>query len=209
MLDTQQVDRRKKRHQRTKAEIVEAAWVLARDKGIGGFSLRDLAASVGMRAPSLYQYFPTKNALYDTMYADGYQKLKLRIGDLEGEARLSRAEIKAIGREYFGFCTEDPVRYQLMCERPVPGFAPSADSVTLAEHVMRIQVHAVMASLGVEDAATIRLFAAINSGVVTQQNATNPGGNEWMPIMDRALDMFLEAQGSQTDIDSIEGADRK
>jgi AcrR family transcriptional regulator len=193
MLETQPPDRRKERHQRTKAEIVEAAWVLAREEGIGEFSLRDLAASVGMKAPSLYQYFPTKNDLYDAMYADGYEQLKLRIGVLVGSGKLFRGDIKGVGRDYFKFCTEDPVRYQLMCERPVPGFEPSPDSKALSEYVMQIQVHPVMASLGVEDAETVRLFIAINSGVVTQQNATNPGGTEWMPIMDRALDMFLDA----------------
>jgi len=39
------------------AAIVEAAWSLARERGIQLVSLRDLAKEVGMRQPSLYAYF--------------------------------------------------------------------------------------------------------------------------------------------------------
>jgi hypothetical protein len=51
--------------------IVEAAWSLARERGIQLVSLRDLAEEVGMQQPSLYAYFDSKNALYDAMFADG------------------------------------------------------------------------------------------------------------------------------------------
>ena len=53
------------------AEILEAAWSLARSEGLISFSLRDLAAKVGMQAPSLYQYFPSKDAIYDAMFRQG------------------------------------------------------------------------------------------------------------------------------------------
>ena len=45
------------------ALIVEAAWDLARRDGITQVSMRDLAKAVGMRQPSLYAYFDSKNAL--------------------------------------------------------------------------------------------------------------------------------------------------
>src|SRR2546428_7570329 len=53
------------------ASIVESAWQLAREHGIGGVSLHALAREVGMRQPSLYEYFDSKHALYDAMFADG------------------------------------------------------------------------------------------------------------------------------------------
>ncbi len=37
--------------------------------------MRHVAASVGMKAPSLYQYFATKNDLYDAMLHSGYELL--------------------------------------------------------------------------------------------------------------------------------------
>ena len=42
------------------ASIVDAAWKLAREHGIAGVSLHALAREVGMRQPSLYEYFDSR-----------------------------------------------------------------------------------------------------------------------------------------------------
>jgi AcrR family transcriptional regulator len=195
MFERQDLDRRTKRHQRSRREIIDAAWELARDEGIGGFSLRRLASRVGMKAPSLYQYFATKNDLYDAMFHDGYQQLQERLASQEGLAPLTREEIKVEGRKFFDFCTEDPVRYALMCERPIPGFEPSEQSAALAQDVLRTQVYSMMANLGIKDEETVRLFLGITNGIVSQQNALNPGGRDWRPLMDRGIDLFLDHVG--------------
>lgn len=44
-------------------EVLEAALALIAEHGIAGMSLRKLAAELGMSQPSLYHYFPSKNAL--------------------------------------------------------------------------------------------------------------------------------------------------
>ena len=62
--------------------IVASAWELAREHGIAGVSLHALARDVGMRQPSLYEYFDSKHALYDTMFADGNRQLLQRLDDL-------------------------------------------------------------------------------------------------------------------------------
>lgn len=191
-LETQAVDRRTKRHEKSKAEIVKAAWELAREEGIGGFSLRQLASRVGMKAPSLYQYFETKNDLYDAMFHGGYERLRDRLDGQEGNRPLSRGEIKIEGRKFFDFCTEDPIRYALMCERPVPGFEPSDKSVALADEVLRTQVKSMLANLGVTSETSMRLFLAMTNGIVSQQIALNPGGRDWRPLMDRAVDLFFD-----------------
>lgn len=53
----------------TRETILAAAWDLARDEGLTVFTMRDLAARVGMRAPSLYEYFSGKDANYEAMFA--------------------------------------------------------------------------------------------------------------------------------------------
>ena len=69
MAGVAEVDTRAVRRDVTRERILEAAWELARDQGLAAVSLREVAARVGMRAPSLYTYFPSKNAIYDAMYA--------------------------------------------------------------------------------------------------------------------------------------------
>ena len=72
-------DRRAARREATKAEIVDAAWDLVREHGLAALALRDLAARVGMRAPSLYQYFASKHAIYDAMFAAANRELLDRV----------------------------------------------------------------------------------------------------------------------------------
>src|SRR5690242_1974743 len=70
------------RHEATKERILDAAWRIARRDGLGAISLRELAADVGMRAPSLYTYFPSKSHIYDAMYRQGleqYAEAQLRV----------------------------------------------------------------------------------------------------------------------------------
>src|ERR1700761_8899951 len=47
----------------TDAQIVQAARHLVENKGRDGFSMNDVAASVGIRAPSLYGHFESRAAL--------------------------------------------------------------------------------------------------------------------------------------------------
>src|ERR1035441_9375306 len=75
MVDVPTRDRRAERREATRAEILDAAWELVREHGLGGLSLRDVAAKVGMRPPSLYWYFESKEAIYDAMFAAANHEL--------------------------------------------------------------------------------------------------------------------------------------
>lgn len=48
----------------TAGRILDAAEVLFAEKGYAGTTLRDVATSVGIRIPSLYNHFPSKDSLY-------------------------------------------------------------------------------------------------------------------------------------------------
>ena len=75
-------DRRAERNAATRAEILSAAWDLARDDGLTALAMRDLGARVGMRAQSLYVYFPSKHAIYDAMFAASNLELLGRFSGL-------------------------------------------------------------------------------------------------------------------------------
>jgi len=78
-----QRDRRAERHEATRREILDAAWDLVRADGLGSLAMRDLGARVGMRAQSLYAYFPSKYAIFDAMFAESNRDLLHRLTELE------------------------------------------------------------------------------------------------------------------------------
>src|SRR6516165_10005470 len=127
-------DRRQARRDATRAEILAAAWDLAREQGLAGISLRDLADRVGMRAPSLYQYFASKGAIYDAMFKQGAeQALEIVSAPLP---RSTRAALREAAHRFFDFATSDRARAQLLFERPLPDFEPTSEAYAPAEKLI-------------------------------------------------------------------------
>ena len=182
-------NRRTERRQATVAEILDAAWALARSHGLTGFSLRELANDVGMRPQSLYSYFASKHAIYDAMYAQGCRAFAAGQArwELSGEAL---PDLRLIGRFFVEFCTDDPVRFQLMFQRTIPGFEPSPESFQLSVESLAV-VAEHLAALGIDDPAALDLFTALGMGVADQQISNDPGGDRWTRLIDTAVDMFF------------------
>jgi AcrR family transcriptional regulator len=190
-------DRRTARHAATKAEIVQAAWVLARERGLTGWALRDVAEAVDMRTPSLYVYFDSKNALFDAMFADGnaelLRRVQVAVSDV-GARALPAAEVLRTGaRLFFDFCVEDPARYQLLFLRTIPGFEPSEPAYALAREALA-GLAEVLAAAGAGKSEQVDLWTALVGGLVTQQVSNDPGGDRWRKLVDPAVDMFVATQ---------------
>jgi AcrR family transcriptional regulator len=182
-------DRRTERHEATRAEILEAAWELAREQGVAGLSLRDLGRRVGMRAQSLYSYFDSKHAIYDALFREGYERLLERRQRLDTTAD-PRDDLRRSGRQFMEFCLEDPARYQLLLQRTIPGFEPSAESYDVAVEVLDIPRRRFR-DMGVDDPVALDLWTALITGLVDQQIANDPAGDRWSRLFDEAVDMFF------------------
>ena len=195
MLDERHLSPRARRHETIRAEIVAAAWDQCRRNGLTSLSLRELAAAVGMRAPSLYSYFESKDAIYDAMFRDGQEALAAAMDGVGEERPTTRASLRAGMRVWAEFCVSDPVRYQLLFQRVVPGFTPSAASYELAVRSLG-QLTTILSEIGVDDPAHVDLFTALVSGLISQQLANDPGGDRWLRTLDDAIDMYLDHVGA-------------
>jgi AcrR family transcriptional regulator len=172
------------------ASIVEVAWSLARENGIQLVSLHALAKKVGMRQPSLYAYFDSKNALYDAMFADGNRQLLARLDSLDLPAD-PRAALKVFLRAFADFATEDPARNSLLFRRVIPGFEPNTESYQLAVEALG-RVGAVMATAGVTDPDDIDCLVAMIAGLIEAQLSNEPGGDRWLRHLDRMIDLLAD-----------------
>ena len=204
MLGTPNRDRIAERREATRREILDAAWEVAREQGLSQITLRAVATRVGMQAPSLYSHFASKNAIYDAMFAHAWTDCHENMlaaeerFAAEGGASTPRATLRLNARTFFDFAVSDLARHQLMNQRTVPGFEPTADAyapavVTLEAFKKRLR------TLGVKRQQDADLFVAVVGGLVNAQLANDPGGTRWARLVDRAVDMFANDVGLPQD----------
>jgi AcrR family transcriptional regulator len=174
-------------------EILAAAWELSREHGLSALSLRELAARVGMRAPSLYSYFASKEAIYDAMFAQGQRELLEALSAVP-RSGADRRVFHRGARAFFDFCTADPTRYQLLFQRVVPGFEPTRESYALAVQVLEL-LRGQLLSAGVDDPRLADLWTAMITGLTDQQISNDPGGDRWSRLLEELVDLFCNHAG--------------
>ena len=177
-------DRRRLRRQQTIDEIIEVAVRLMAVSGVAGLSLGQVARQVGVRTPSLYGYFPSKNALYDAVFARGARSVLDAVGAASADAGQADSAYDALliaGRAMARWCMANQVYAQLLFWRPVPDFTPSPDAYQPAvELVDRTRtLFSDMRDRGLlrSDAdldAAVRDWIVVVSGVLSQQLANAP-----------------------------------
>jgi AcrR family transcriptional regulator len=171
-------------------EIVDTAWRVAAREGVAGFSLHGLARELGIRQPSLYEYFDSKLALYDALFADGNRRLlacleRLRLPD------DPRAAVKTGVHAFVDFALADPTRAELLFARSIPGFVPSAEAYAPAVAVLSLVTEGLHAA-GMREQADVDCFVAMVGGLMTTQMSNDPGGDRWVRHLDRLIDLYLD-----------------
>jgi AcrR family transcriptional regulator len=129
---TPTLTRRQQQRQATITDILDAARAQMRRDGAAALNLNEVARQVGLRPPSLYEYFPGgKHAIYDALFRLGFT--------LFGQSMRSADEYDDVASllqqtmdTYLRFAVEHPELYQICFERPVPGFVPSEESLRLS-----------------------------------------------------------------------------
>jgi len=183
-------DRRAERRESTTSEILAAAWELAATQGLAGLSLRELAQKIGMRPPSLYWYFDSKNAIYDAMFLQGNRQLLARMAEVDWPSD-AKSILRVCARGFVEFCVEDAPRFQLLFQRTIPGFVPFPEAYALAVEVVE-QMRARLAAAGLRDPAAFDMLTALVSGIAAQQIANEPGGDRWVRLIDDMIDLCAD-----------------
>lgn len=178
------LDRRHRRRLETIEEIVDVAIGVMTESGVGGLSLGEVARRMGMRTPSLYVYFDSKNAVYDAVFARGWRAVHETMTPAYDGVR-DTADLPSYfltcARLFVGWMLEHPVQAQLMCWRPVPGYEPSALAYEPAVEMLAA-AHASFEQLrdrglfrpDADVELLLRTWTVLTSGVMTQQLANAP-----------------------------------
>jgi AcrR family transcriptional regulator len=198
--------RRSRRRAETVEEILDTAVAVMADEGVAALSLSEVARRMGMAQPSLYKYFPSLLAVYDTLFERGaIAALDVVRGGGSGSASGSAAGLPALAAAVerlirWGF--EQPVVAQLLYWRTVPGFAPSpaayAPAVAMVEEFGRLLQAAVdcghldPGAASDEGEAVLSILVA---GVTAQQFANQPDSTyedgRFTHLTPKLLEMFV------------------
>jgi AcrR family transcriptional regulator len=208
------LDRRHRRRQETVEQVVDVAVAVMAEQGVAGLSLGEVARRMGIRPPSLYVYFDSKNALYDAIFARGSRELIATMEPLYAQADeatdltgyfLEQAET------FVRWSVEHPAYSQLMFWRPVPNYEPSADAYKPAvELLARARtLFVALRERGLFRADTevgdaLRTWTMLIAGVITQQLANAPHESfdegTFTTQLPELVTMFLAHYGPPTTI---------
>ncbi|MEU8224485.1 TetR/AcrR family transcriptional regulator [Kribbella sp. NPDC048915] len=200
-MSTTAPDRRTRRRRQTIEEILDVALELMAAEGVAALSLSAVARRLGMQPPSLYQYFPSKMAIYDALFQRGAEQFLAAQRDAVAAATTDDVvELHLIGTTAFArWSMENPVYSQLLFWRTVPGFEPSPEAFAPARQAiddLRAQLQAAVDAGRLHpDAATeegIALFTSITAGLLSQQLANEPDASFDEGRFSRLLPVVLE-----------------
>lgn len=131
-------ERRRRNREEMTGAILEAAREVMREQGVAALNLNEVARRVGVKTPSLYEYFSGKTALYDALFRLGLRLYGEYSDRAMQQARDGREELAVAIESYMSFAQQHPELWALVFERPVPGFIPSEQS--MAESRDRLSV---------------------------------------------------------------------
>ncbi len=193
---------RDRNREEMKAAILDAARAVMREQGVAALNLQEVARRVGVRAPSLYEYFPGKMALYDALFRMGVRLYAERSERLAQTSPSLWEYARASLELYMTFAQEYPEFYQLCFERPVPGFVPSEGSMDESRRFLTgradqmIEQGLEQGSLGpgVSPAQARDLFLAMTHGLTALHMANEPelpvGAGRFGSLIPAALALF-------------------
>lgn len=107
-----------------------------REDGVAALNLQEVARRVGVRAPSLYEYFAGKADIYDALFRLGVRLFAEQLERLVPTSPSLWDYARASLENYMTFAQDYPELYQLCFERPVPGFVPSEESMNESRQLL-------------------------------------------------------------------------
>jgi AcrR family transcriptional regulator len=196
------------RRELVREETIEKILTIAREEmqahGVAALSLSVIAKRLGMRTPSLYTYFDSKNAIYDELFRRGFLEFGRYMDERPSQNGPLRDNLRSAMSTYMRFAQENPDLYQLMFQRPVPGFVPSETSMAVSLARLeegRSQFEPIFNSgeiqtnLPFEEARDI--YIALQHGLTELHLANNPelpvGDGRFGKLVNQAVQVILDA----------------
>ena len=196
------------RREQVRQETIEKILSIAREEmqanGVAALSLGVIAKRLGMRTPSLYTYFDSKNDIYDELFRRGFLEFGRRMDERPNQNGTLRENLESALRSYLRFAQENQDLYQLMFQRPVPGFVPSEESMAVSlarldsirgQFMQILEREEITLDIPYEEARD--LYIAFQHGLTELHLANNPelpvGQGRFGKLIPQAVQMVVDA----------------
>ncbi|MAT97167.1 MAG: hypothetical protein CL608_08495 [Anaerolineaceae bacterium] len=199
-----QLTRREQVRQETIEKILSIAREEMQENGVAALSLGVIAKRLGMRTPSLYTYFDSKNDIYDELFRRGFLEFGHQMDERPNQNSTLRENLESALRTYMQFAQENQDLYQLMFQRPVPGFVPSEESMAVSlarldsirgQFMQILEREEITLDIPYEEARD--LYIAFQHGLTELHLANNPelpvGQGRFGKLIPQAVQMVLDA----------------
>lgn len=198
----------KERRQRNRQEVIDNILSIAREMmqadGVAALNFNGIARRLGMTPPALYTYFDSKHAIYDALFRQGFEQFDKRMRQGILEITTPYEQLKNAFEGHLAFAQENPDLYQLMIQRPVPGFVPSVESMAVSLATLQgsrdwlqqlLEEADVAPDMPIEEAAD--LLFSLMQGLTNLHLANNPdlpvGQGRFGKLTGQAAKLFFDA----------------
>jgi len=172
------------------------------EEGAGAVTVSEIARRLGMRAPSLYKYFPSLHAIYDALFSRGNAQVANYMNAATATSEPGLDHLRTASRAMIRWSIQEPGLASLLFTRPVPGFKPSAEAFAPSQAMWQLWRHhlTVAAQRGelapsADSDDAMRMLTVLISGICSQQLANQPGASYedgiFSRLTDEGLDMFV------------------
>ena len=99
---------RRSKGERTAERILDAAEALFAERGYAGTTLRDVATEVGLRTPSLYNHFESKESLYAAVLERGIRPVFEVLSEVVEARRGADRDLRRLVERVMGLVAQHP-----------------------------------------------------------------------------------------------------
>lgn len=129
----------------TKQLIAEAAVRVAARRGISGASMDEIAEEAGVAKGSLYYNFASKDAIFEAIMRDGFERLGAAIDSARDGAVASRdGSVRAVASSTLEALRENPELARIMASEVFRTDRPWYDALELARGSVIVQYRDVL-----------------------------------------------------------------
>lgn len=206
----------KSRSRDTKSAILEESMRLFSEQGFKATSVREIAAAVGIKDASLYNHYPSKQAIFDAIVEQGLETMREGFGsrgalflttdDASGYGNIpfDRLRAKITATFEYLFCDEYVVRLRklLVVNQYESERAMRAYRLIFAEQPIRLQetVFAYLMGTGEFDRADTRLLALQFYGPVFLMLHDGTAWDRARPLIEAHLESFYLAHATAKEL---------